>query len=586
MVSTLAKRIVFPFIAVILIYSCAKIGVPSGGPKDVTPPKVVESVPAMNATDFKGKRIEITFDEFIQLIDIQKNFVISPPMKKKPSILMRNKSVIITPEESLKPNCTYRLFFGNAIVDNNEKNPLKNYEFVFSTGDKIDSLSLRGRVVDAFDHKPEAKESFFVMLYSKFQDTVPRRQLPEYITKTDEKGFFSITHIRPDTFMIFALKDLNQNYLFDQPNEPIAFSDTLIPIDNRYYIPDSLVKPDTLGLDSMNRAPFKTQIKLYSFTENHEKQYVKKEERANLEKFSLIFNVPVIDSLLMKPLNFSSKKWLLPDCSLRKDTMSYWITDTSLVYNDTLKLRLGYSALDSLEQNIIHKYDTISLVYKRPSVAKSKSKTPPPLKITKFSVACNAEGQSSFDLNAKVMFSPNHPLAYIDTSKISLIRIQDEKKTRMKFRIKRDSVYLRKYFVNFRLEPATDYQLVADSMAFRDIYGQYSDSLGCKFKSQKDDYYGKIKLKVSNVKEQMIIQLLTEKGDVVRQQIINKDQEVIFDFLHPDKYKLKAIYDTNHNGVWDTGSFARQCQPEKVTFYTKEIPVRSNWDMDESWILE
>lgn len=584
MVSKCSKLITLSCILIILIYSCAKIGTPTGGPKDVTPPKVVESRPAINTVNFKGKRVEITFDEFVQLNDIAKNFVASPPMKKKPSIVLRNKSVVIDLEEALRPNSTYRFYFGNAIVDNNEKNPLKNYEFIFSTGDIIDSLSLRGRVVDAFDHKPESKESFFVMLYDKFQDSIPRKVLPEYITKTDEKGWFSITHIRPDTFMIFALKDLNQNTLFDLPNEPIAFADTLIPLSTKYYLPDSLIKPDTIGVDSANRAPFKSQITLYSFTESHDKQYLKKYERLNLEKVDLIFNVPILDSVQFAPINFSAKKWIMTDIPVKNDTMSYWITDTTALFMDTLKIRVGYSVYDSLER-VVPKYDTISLVYKRPLRSKSKGVLPP-IAVSKFKMTCSADNQSAFDLNNRVVLLANHPLTSMDVSHISLMKTQDEKKTNVKFKLLQDSILSRKYYVDFKLEPQTDYMLVADSMTFKDIYGQVSDSLGCKFKTQKDDYYSKITLKIGNVKEQMIVQLLTEKGDLVQQKIITKDQDIIFDFLHPGKYMFKAIYDRNKNKIWDTGNFAKKLQPEKVIFNRKIIPVRSNFDMEEEWKLE
>jgi hypothetical protein len=574
-------KIVLSFIALIVV-SCAKIGTPTGGPKDVTPPKVVESTPPMNSVNFKGKKIEITFDEFVQLVDINKNFVISPPMKKKPMVLMRNKSVIIDLEENLKPNTTYRLYFGNAIVDNNEKNQLKNFEFVFSTGNVVDSLSLRGRVVDAFDHKPD-KDSYYVMLYDKFQDSIPRKQLPQYITKTDEKGWFSFTHIRPDTFMIFALKDMNMNYLFDLPNEPIAFSDTLIPINSRYFMPDSLVKPDSSAVDSTQRGPFKAQIRLYSFTENHERQYLKKEERGALEKFDLIFNAPP-DTLQITPLNFNKKDWLVRDSKVKSDTMSYWITDTSIVYKDTLKLRLGYTVLDSLERPV-PKYDTISLVVKKPVGGKARLKVLAK-KIAPLSIASNVGNQATLDLNNMVVFTPSHPLASVDSSKIQLTKIVDGKKSRMKYTIRHDSVYLRRYFLNFKIEPETDYQLTTDTMAFKDVFGFYSDSTGYKFKSQKDDYYGRIKLKVENVKEQMIIQLFTGNDNLVSQKIIDKDQEVLFDYLAPGKYKVKAIYDRNRNKVWDTGNFAQRLQPEKVMFYYKELPVRSNWDVEEDLKLE
>jgi len=577
------RKIVIPVILVVIFWACAKIGIPTGGAKDIIPPKVMESKPAINSVNFNGKKVEITFDEFVQLTDITKNFVISPPMKKAPLVILRNKSVVVTFDESLKQNSTYRLYFGNAIADLNEKNVLKNFEFVFSTGNIVDSLSLRGRVIDAFDHKPD-KESYIVMLYDKFHDSIPRKQLPEYITKTDEHGFFSLTHIRPDTFMIFALKDMNMNMRFDLPNEPIAFSDTLITMDKKYFMPDSLIKPDSLSIDSTQRGPFKTQIKLYSFTERHDKQYLKKEERNIPEKLSFIFNVDIMDSLQIKPLNFARQNWLMPDYKMKNDTMNYWITDTSVVYKDTLKLRLGYSVYDSL-QRVVPRYDTISIVFKKPLGGKGKTKLAK-TKIAKLRVSSNVEAQPTFDLNNKLSLSPNHPLVQIDTSKIKLIRILDGKKSNLKYKITQDSIYERRYFVNFKVEPQTDYQLITDTMAFKDVYGQWNDSTGYKFKSQKDDFYGKIKLKIENVKSQMIIQLFTLKDELAAQKIINKDQEVVFDYVHPEKYRIKAIYDWNLNKIWDTGDFAKRLQPEKVIFYVKQIPVRSNWEVEETWKLE
>src|ERR1035437_6918046 len=201
---------------VMVLHSCAKPGVPSGGAKDITPPVVVESSPEKDATKFEGNKIEIKFNKFVQLKDLNKAFVISPPMKKKPEVVIRGKSMIVRFLEDLKPNTTYRLYFGDAIVDLHESNPLRNYDFVFSTGDYVDSLSLRGRVLNAFDNMPN-KDGIFVMLYNKFQDSIPRKQLPMYITKASSEGWFTITNIKPDSFMVFALKDLNQNYRFDNP---------------------------------------------------------------------------------------------------------------------------------------------------------------------------------------------------------------------------------------------------------------------------------------------------------------------------------------------------------------------------------
>jgi hypothetical protein len=566
----------------IIVIGCAKIGYPSGGPTDKTPPKVVESKPPMNSTRFIGKKVEITFDEFVQLVDLSKQFVVSPPMKKRPTPRLRSKNVVVDFEDGLKDSTTYRLYFGNSIVDVNAGNPLKNFEFIFSTGDVIDSLSLRGRVVKAFDHIPD-KDGVYVMLYDKFQDSIPRKQLPVYITKTDEKGWFSITHIKPGKYMIFALKDLNQNLLFDLPNEEIAFSDTLFHLDNRYFMPDSLIKADTTSVDTANWAPFKSQVQLMLFAESHEKQYLKKYERTSPEIISLIFNTPVSDSLKIEPLNFKKQNWLIPDYKLKNDTMMYWITDTSLVFKDTLKLRIGFTVMDSLERPFI-KYDTIALAFKKPPVTKNKKATK--IGISKFKIGSNTESQPMIDLNSRVMLKPTHPLAGFDISKLQLTKTQDEKKTRIKFTIEHDTSFLRLYYLNFKLESQTEYEFIADSMAFKDIYNHLSDSTGIHFRSQRDDYYGRILLQMDNVKEQMIIQVYDDKGELVQQKVIDHDQKVVFDFLVPGEYKLKAIYDKNRNKLWDTGNFAKKLQPEKVLFYPKKIPLRSNFDIEETWKLE
>lgn len=569
--------------AAFIVSGCAKVGTPTGGPKDVTPPRVVESTPAMNSTNFKGKKIEIKFDEFIQLIDINKNFVMSPPLKKKPMVMLRNKSIVVDLEEELQPNTTYRMYFSKAIVDNNEKNPLKNYEFVFSTGNVVDSLSLRGRVIDAFDHKTD-KDGFFVMLYNKFQDSIPRKQLPQYITKTDENGWFSLTHIRPDTFMIFALKDMNMNTLFDMPNEPIAFSDSLLHFNSKnYFMPDSLVKPDSSALDSTERGPFKAQIKLFSFTESHKKQYLKKFQRLAREKFDLLFNTEP-DTLQIQPINFTAKNWLEDDRKSLTDSISFWITDTSLVFKDTLKVRLGFSAPDSLG-NMVPKYDTISLSWKKPVGAKGKQKALS-RKTDKLEISANIKSQPTLDLNRNIDLQFNHPLQYIDSTRISLYKVTEKAKSPLKYYISHDTVWLRKFSIHFKLEPQTDYLLVMDTLAFKDLYGSNNDSTGYKFRTQKDDYYGKIKLNVENVNEQMIIQLLSEQGAVVTQKVIDKSGLVVFDYLNPGKYKIKAIYDHNGNKKWDTGDFALRIQPERVAFYLKTLALRSNWEMEETWKLE
>ncbi|MDP4207523.1 MAG: Ig-like domain-containing protein [Bacteroidota bacterium] len=581
----LIRNIAFAGFIIAMVTACAKMGYPVGGKKDVTPPKLVSSKPGVNATNFKGKKIELTFDEFIQINDITKYFVTSPPMKKKPSVIQRGKSIYITLEEDLKPNTTYRFFFGDAIVDLNEKNPLRNFEFVFSTGSYVDSLTFRGRVVNAFDHKAD-KDGMYVMLYSQNHDSIPRKQLPDYVSKANAGGWFTITHIRPADFMIFALKDLNQNYLFDLPNEPIAFADSLIRIGKNYFIPDSVLRADTISPDSVKRTHFKSQIQLYSFTEDHEKQYLKKYERKTPEKLDFIFNTSIVKDLKIDPLNFTASKWLLPDQKVNNDTMSYWITDPSVFQKDTVSVKLSYWVADSLER-LKPKYDTVAMVFKRPTVPKKRQQaTAVQLQPSHFSLMSSIPSGGTLDLNSNIVLTASSPIASIDTSKIKLTKLINKKIIPVKFRFLRDSLQDRLYRIKFKTEPKTDYKLVIDSTAFTDIYHQVSDSVGAAFQTQREDYYGSIKLTVSGVKETVIVQLLGDKEDVLRQKTIQRDEAVLFDFLQPGKYKVKACFDRNHNGKWDTGNFAKKLQPEKVLYYDKEFTLRSNWEITESWKLE
>jgi hypothetical protein len=568
------------------IHSCAKPGMPTGGTKDITAPVVVSSSPEKDATKFNGNKIEITFNKFVQLKDLNKAFVISPPMKKKPEVVIRGKSVIVRFLEDLKPNTTYRLYFGDAIVDLHESNPLRNYDFVLSTGSFVDSLSLRGRVLTASSNLPD-KEGIFVMLYNKFQDSIPRKQLPLYITRTNPEGWFTISNIKPDSFMVFALKDLNQNYLFDNPAEVIAFSDSALNINNKFYLPkDSLFsKLDTMRSDSLRKVtiPFKSQIVLYSFVETNLKQYLKKYSRLLPERIDLLFNNPLHDTINITPLNFNDKNWLLKDHPVKNDTLlTYWITDTALVHNDTLKLKVTYSVLDSLA-NYKPKNDTISLVYRKPKPKGRASKTPI---VNTLQIDCSCAEKPNVDLNEKVYLTTQYPISSVDMSNMYLYKSEEAKKIPVKFNLIHDSVLLRRYEVKFPLEPGYNYTLTADSSAFTSIYQLVNDSVSMSFKTEKDDYYGTIKLTISNVHEQMILQLMNEKEMLVTQKIINKDQLVVFDFLAPGKYKIKAIYDTNKNKIWDTGNFKKRIQPERVLFFSKVLSIRSNWDDEEKWKLE
>jgi len=563
------------------IGGCAKIVPPVGGPKDVTPPKVVKSKPAENALNFNEKKVVITFDEFIKFKDKEKEFVTSPPFKKKPEVILKYKDVVVNFREDLQPNTTYSLNFGNSITDNNEGNPIRDYEFVFSTGDYIDSLSFEGKVVSAFDLKPD-KERLFVMLYDVFGDSVPMKILPAYTSKTNEKGFFRINHIKADTFMVVTIKDLNNNLLYDL-NEDIAFSDSLLYLNNSFYhAPDTAAARDTARSDSAYYSRFKPQMVLHSFVNETKKQFLDKKERKLNNQMFFSFNAP-LDTFQISIIDTTIKSpWFLKEENLTHDSITLWITDTTLIKRDTIKTVLIYLMPDSL--NILRpKYDTLTMIYKAPKEQQQRRQKQKSENIELVSLTTNAK--DGFDLNKIISVEANVPLDSIDLSKIQFTYTEDTVYKPVKFKLKRDSIHFRKFYIDFVPIPAANYSLIFDSLAISSIYRTYNDSTGIKFKAQKEDYYGAIKATMSNVHGDIILQVLDEKEVIVKMYTIRNDQLIKLDYLAPGKYLLKVIYDSNKNGRWDPGDYLAKKQPEKVEYYKDTLLVRSNWDVEVSWEL-
>lgn len=588
-------RIVLICLAAVYLGACAKIGSPTGGPKDYTPPSVVSSKPNDHSVNFNGKKVEITFDEFLQLKDIQKKFFVSPPFKKKPEVILKYKTVVVNFNDTLTPNATYTLDFSDAITDNNEGNPIRNFQFVFSTGSFIDSLSMDGHIESAFDHKPD-KDGMVLMLYDIKGDSVPMKFLPAYIARSNEKGFFRFNHVKTDTFMIIGVKDANNNSMYDK-GEEVAFADSSILFDASFYkAPDTtaakkdtiiqkkpqLLKNDTVKIDSSFLTNYKPRVELYSFKEEvAKKQFLNKRERPKPNQLFFAFENPV-DTFKIQLLGKKApQQWFLNEVSVTRDSFTLWVTDTTLVKSDTLKTLLIYPVQDSL--NVLRpKYDTVQMIAKlqKPELRRQKKAA----KTTEF-INLTSNAKEGFDLNQQLMVESDEPIDSINLRHVSFTYLEDSVHKPVPFRIRRDSLHFRKFTVDFKLEPNTQYKLVFDSLAVRSVYGLYNDSTGIQFTSQKEDYYGAIKANLTNVKGNVILQALDEKETLLKQYFLKENKNVTIDFLAPGKYILKVIYDTNGNGKWDTGNLIKRVQPEKVEYYKDAVPVRSNWDVEVEWPL-
>ena len=610
---------------------CANIIPPTGGPRDTIPPEVIRSDPANFSTRFKGSEITIEFDELIQLRNINQQFIITPPQEERPDFIVRGDILRINLNTDLIPNTTYTLNFGDAIVDNNEGNILSNYEFVFSTGDIIDSLSYSGVVLNAFDNKPV--EGVVVMLYDKLHDSIPYLQIPLYANRTNEEGHFQLNNLRADTFKVFALDDENNNYLYDRPGEEaIAFlddyifpdtliqempakvpssSDTLndtpitrpetgIPDAPDGQIPD-LKTPDQEALNQeapdgvssgseneiVSQKPvinFHSGDTLYLFREETGRQYISRNERNQRGELLFVFNRTLKKEWSIEPVDFEpSENWKLVEKNPAMDSIRFWITDQETRNLDNMRYLVSYWATgpsDSLKQI----RDSLNMNYTPPSRTRREAaleEDDDPAMEVNFGIT--AGGNQELHKDLKMSFPV--PLDSIDFSKITLSTNNNNIVPRT-FELIQDSLRIRNYNLVSDWVPGENYSFVAIPGAFNDIFGLASDSIDFAFTTRENDHYGRILLDITGIDNHKTIQLLDENDLVLREFYIDEDGELIIDYLQPQDYKLKLISDTNKNKKWDTGNYLEGIQPERVKFFRDLITVRSNWDIEIEWDLD
>ena len=574
---------------IVIISSCANQGMPTGGPKDSIPPVLIETSPEYRALNFDGNKVQFTFNEYIIPDDVSEMLVVSPPLEKRPTIRTKGKSLIIQFNEDLKDSATYSLDFKNSIADNNERNPYKNLRFSFSTGDVYDSLRVAGQLMDAFNL--EAVDKGLVLLQSNLHDSAAYKVRPDYIAKTDEKGFFLIDNIAPGTYNIFAINDANNNLLYDEGAEEFAFIDSVIVPSAEFHAePDTLVKGADSLLISGHTQFYPGPVFLRQFTEDIFEQYIDSYKRKTRYKCEFIFSESVCDTFNINLVGIDATDWYQLEYNEKMDSLTVWIADTTVARNDTLLMEISYFQLDTLDQLYVQK-DTLEMTFKKKkkknSKKKKKSKSEKkdkPKPIEQFSWITNAN-KSVFELNKDILLKTPEPVSYFDSTQVLLYLTDDTLKTPLKFKFAKDTSTWRQYKIKYNWESETGYTLEIDSAACTNIFGITSKRLKKKFVIREEDYYGSVIVTASNVYCPMIIQLLKNEKEesVLFEHIITKDRTVVFDYLAPGKYKAKVIYDENGNGKWDTGSYQDKYQPERVGYENEVIKVKSNWSKKLIW---
>ena len=560
--------------ALILTGACARVGAPPGGPKDVTPPRVVEYKPPKYSIFFNAPVIEIKFDEFIQLDQVQKQLIVSPPLEEKPEIKIKGKGIVIRLNNTLRDSTTYTFNFGDAIKDYTEGNILKNFTYVFSTGSYIDSLQVHGRLLEAANLTPP--EGALVMLYENLADSAPLLEKPLYVSSANPYGAFILKNLKADTFRLYGLIDANQNYMYDPGSDEVAFLDTVLYVSPG---PDFDPFPDSLVTDSIYTAPGRSFV-LRLFAENMEQQYLKSYDRTLPEFLFFIFNRPAPEAV-MTLADTTVPAWYLTEHSVTGDTLGLWITDTALVHTERLNVVVSYEGTDSLGETVtVH--DTVSLRSKaKKRVSKGRKKKEKKKAVLDVVTSLSRNRQ---DLDRDLILETSRPLSAYDTSFFRFVRQQDTLEFPQPFSFAHDTFFLRRYHLSCPWEEGTKYSLEILPGAFTDIYGVTNDTLLYNFSTATLEDYGTLILNLTLPAGETVIQLWdNNEKKLIRHQTIHSDTTIRFGYLDPGKYIVKAWQDDNGNGKWDTGILLEKKQPEAVSYFDKVLDIKANWDMEETW---
>ena len=533
------KKIVFLFILNLILFSCARVGSPVGGDKDTIPPQVVGSnidTSRVNVPRNIGE-LRIDFDEYITLKEINKNLIISPPIKKMKKILpsgMANKYLLIKWDDTLQANTTYSFNFGNAIVDNNEGNALKYYNFAFSTGDKIDDLYISGEVKSLIANKEtKTEEKNLVVGLYQVKDTMNYRQKPYYITKADPDGYFELNYLSPGKYRILAFEDTNANSVFDAGKENVGF------------LKDEIVLDQSISGLKINLYPSKKTLKYVEMKENP-------------------------GGILM---TFEGNPEMVKVLSLTEKLQDYKVTHTAKsdsvnIWFDAKKQNIGIAQSENLKFSYDNgaKKDTVSIFYRY-----------------------NTKNEMTVSNSKGSLLPPNQGFAI--TSNYFIDKIQPEKWTLVSDSIKQD--FTAKISENNPYEiqvksafkEGKKYSLTVPKETVSSFYESIIKSYRFDFEGDKTENYGSLTITIENPPTHIFwLQMLNESGDVIYSKY-GKESQITFNSLKPGKYQLRILVDNNENGIWDTADFANGEFAEDVYILDKKIDIRPLWEIRETWNL-
>lgn len=572
----------------IIVISCASIGSPSGGDYDFDPPKVLSSTPIPNQTFVKSGKVQIIFDELVQIEKPMEKVIVTPPQRNFPIIRAQNNRVIVELKDTLLANTTYTIDFTDAIVDNNEKNALENFALSFSTGEVVDTLSISGKVLAA--HNLEPVSGIYVGIHSNLSDTAFTKLPFKRISRTNELGRFTIKGIAPGEYKLYALDDVNRDYKYDNPAEAIAFLETIIVPTVEGAVREDTIFNKDLTVDTIRTVNYTKflpdNMVLRSFTSDFKRQYLQKHERLTDDIISIYFGAPTVMPKI-EPLDipYGISEWSILERTAGNDTLKFWITEKAIASMDTINLRVSYSKTDSL--NLLQPVtDTLKFINRtkkkvEPKDDKKKGKDKEP-EIT--FLALNTNIAQTFDVYRNIDIEFDLPVKDFEKGKIHLGQKVDSTYSNVDYTLTQDSLNPRKYQLQHKWKFGEEYRLAVDSGAVHSYSGLWNDKLETLFKIKKLDEYGSFIFYMSNLPDSIpaFVELL-DKSDKAMYQATVKDGVASFEFINPGIYYARVIVDNNGNGKWDTGEYSEMRQPEMVYYYSKALDLKPFWEIKEYW---
>lgn len=578
----------FVVAAALLLAACASIGRPEGGPRDMTPPVMVSSTPAPGSVNVSNGRIDIIFDENITLDDPMNKIVVSPPQKKQAQISSNGRRVRITLRDTLRDSTTYTVDLADAVRDLNEGNILDGLAIDFSTGPSIDTLMISGIVFEGRTLEPA--QGMIVGVYSTPVADTALTTLPmDRITKTNALGRFTIRNLKPGSYRVFAINDLNHDFHWDR-SEDIAFLDRDIsPSTMAVEVTDTFT--DAAGNDSLVTRPatrfLPDDILLTWFNENYKPLYLVKHERPDARRLTLEMStrsdsLPQLTLLNTVRAGARLDREAVLQSSPGLDSLTYWLRDTTLIGSDTLKIAARYLHTDTLD-NITFTTDTLTFALRQPKKKKKRDEETDSVPKLEF-VNIGISSRQPQDLNMPLLFETSTPTASIDSAGFRIEELVDSVWMPVAAKIPSppDSLQPMRLLTEMTWKPKTKYRVTIDSLAVTDIYGNHNRPFVQEVSTHAIEDYAALFFNIGDLgPDSAIVELLTSDKPVRLEPVRNG--VATFEYVTPGAYYARLFIDRNHNGRWDTGSVADTLQPEDVFYFSKKLNLKKNWDVEQQW---